>query len=110
MEFVETTEVAKAEELSDDDPYVCKTVAICVAKLYDINVELVEDRDFLDALKDLISDNNPMVATNVVAVLVEIQETSSRPIFEITSHTLLKFLSALNECTEFRFQTRKQTL
>ena len=28
-----------------------KTAAVCVAKLYDINPELVEDRGFLDTLK-----------------------------------------------------------
>ncbi|PKU68362.1 beta-adaptin-like protein B [Dendrobium catenatum] len=87
--------------LKDDDPYVRKTAAICVAKLYDINAELVEDRGFLDTLKDLISDNNPMVVANAVAALAEIQETSARPIFEITSQTLSKLLTALNECTEW---------
>ncbi|KAG6535955.1 beta-adaptin-like protein B [Zingiber officinale] len=87
--------------LKDDDPYVRKTAAICVAKLYDINAELVEDRGFLDTLKDLISDNNPMVVANAVAALAEIQETSSQPIFEITSQTLSKLLTALNECTEW---------
>ena len=35
----------------DDDPYVKKTAAVCVAKLYDINPELVEDRGFLDTLR-----------------------------------------------------------
>ncbi|MCL7034354.1 hypothetical protein MKW94_001835, partial [Papaver nudicaule] len=87
--------------LKDDDPYVRKTASICVAKLYDINAELVEDRGFLDTLKDLISDNNPMVVANAVAALAEIQENSSKPIFEITSHTLSKLLTALNECTEW---------
>ncbi|XP_010541134.1 PREDICTED: beta-adaptin-like protein C [Tarenaya hassleriana] len=87
--------------LKDDDPYVRKTAAICVAKLYDINAELVEDRGFLDALKDLISDNNPMVVANAVAALAEIQENSTRPIFEVTSATLTKLLTALNECTEW---------
>ncbi|RAL51051.1 hypothetical protein DM860_005407 [Cuscuta australis] len=87
--------------LKDDDPYVRKTAAICVAKLYDINAELVEDRGFLEALKDLISDNNPMVVANAVAALAEIQESSSRPIFEITNNTLSKLLTALNECTEW---------
>ncbi|XP_027360595.1 beta-adaptin-like protein C isoform X1 [Abrus precatorius] len=87
--------------LKDDDPYVRKTAAICVAKLYDINAELVEDRGFLDSLKDLISDNNPMVVANAVAALAEIQENSSRPVFEITGHTLSKLLTALNECTEW---------
>jgi len=87
--------------LKDDDPYVRKTAAICVAKLYDINAELVEDRGFLETLKDLISDSNPMVVANAVAALAEIQENSSRTIFEITSHTLFKLLAALNECTEW---------
>ncbi|KVH91847.1 hypothetical protein Ccrd_006125 [Cynara cardunculus var. scolymus] len=87
--------------LKDDDPYVRKTAAICVAKLYDINAELVEDRGFLEALKDLISDNNPMVVANAVAALAEIQDNSSKPIFEITSTTLTKLLTAVNECTEW---------
>ncbi|KAG9158520.1 hypothetical protein Leryth_016168 [Lithospermum erythrorhizon] len=87
--------------LKDDDPYVRKTAAICVAKLYDINAELVEDRGFLEALKDLISDNNPMVVANAVAALSEIQESGSRSIFEVTSNTLAKLLTALNECTEW---------
>jgi len=87
--------------LKDDDPYVRKTAAICVAKLYDINAELVEDRGFLESLKDLISDNNPMVVANAVAALAEIQDNSNTPIFEITSHTLSKLLTALNECTEW---------
>ncbi|KAH7280228.1 hypothetical protein KP509_37G056900 [Ceratopteris richardii] len=87
--------------LKDDDPYVRKTAAICVAKLYDINAELVEDRGFLETLKDLISDSNPMVVANAVAALAEIQESSSKVIFEITSHTLFKLLAALNECTEW---------
>ncbi|XWS61748.1 hypothetical protein CRYUN_Cryun07bG0152300 [Craigia yunnanensis] len=81
--------------------YVRKTAAICVAKLYDINAELVEDGGFLESLKDLISDNNPMVVANAVAALAEIQENSSRPIFEISSQTLSKLLTALNECTEW---------
>lgn len=36
--------------MQDDDPYVRKTAAICVAKLFDINAELVQDRGFLDTL------------------------------------------------------------
>lgn len=37
--------------LQDDDPYVRKTAAICVLKLFDINPELVDDRGFLDMLR-----------------------------------------------------------
>ena len=49
----------------DDDPYVRKTAAVCVAKLHDINSTLVEDQGFLDLLKDLLSDSVPMVTTVV---------------------------------------------
>ncbi|DBB17838.1 TPA: hypothetical protein ACH3X3_002858 [Trebouxia sp. C0006] len=87
--------------LKDDDPYVRKTAAVCVAKLHDINAELVEDRGFLDTLKDLLADSNPMVVANAVAALAEIQEVSGRDVFQITSQSLFKLLRALNECTEW---------
>ena len=51
--------------LKDEDPYVRKTAAVCVAKLHDINSQLVEDQGFLDSLKDLLSDSNPMVGVYV---------------------------------------------
>ena len=43
-----------------------KTAAVCVAKLYDINNSMVEDQGFLDALKDLLSDSNPMVNCDLI--------------------------------------------
>ena len=45
--------------VQDDDPYVRKTAAVCVAKLHDINAELVEDRGFLDTLKVKITPHAP---------------------------------------------------
>ncbi|KAL7610566.1 beta-adaptin-like protein C [Lactuca sativa] len=87
--------------LKDGDPYVRKTAAICVAKLYDINAELVEERGFLESLTNLISDNNPMVVANAVAALAEIQDTSSKIVFQVTRPILAKLLAALNECTEW---------
>ncbi len=53
--------------LKDEDPYVRKTAAVCVAKLYDINAQLVEDQGFLDQLKELLSDSNPMVDNYICA-------------------------------------------
>lgn len=87
--------------LRDDDPYVRKTAAIAVAKLYDINAELVEDRGFLDSLTDLISDANPTVVANAIAALSEIAETSGKDVLQITAPVLQKLLAALNECTEW---------
>lgn len=62
--------------LKDEDPYVRKTAAVCVAKLYDISSSLVEDQGFLEQLRDLLSDSNPMVVANAVAALSEINESS----------------------------------
>ena len=53
----------------DDDPYVCKTAAVCVAKLHDINSTLVEDQGFLDLLKDLLSNFVPMVTRILITWL-----------------------------------------
>lgn len=57
--------------LKDEDPYVRKTAAVCVAKLYDINAQLVEDQGFLDQLKDLLSDSNPMVFLIIIFVIFD---------------------------------------
>jgi len=56
--------------LKDEDPYVRKTAAVCVAKLHDINAQLVEDQGFLDSLRDLLSDSNPMVGDLLMFFLV----------------------------------------
>ncbi|KAG5673681.1 hypothetical protein PVAND_003707 [Polypedilum vanderplanki] len=89
--------------LKDEDPYVRKTAAVCVAKLYDISSSMVEDQGFLDQLKDLLSDSNPMVVANAVAALSEINESSAsgQPLVELNSATINKLLTALNECTEW---------
>ncbi|XP_061527561.1 AP-1 complex subunit beta-1 isoform X3 [Phycodurus eques] len=88
--------------LKDEDPYVRKTAAVCVAKLHDINAQLVEDQGFLDTLKDLISDSNPMVVANAVAALSEIAESHpSSNLLDLNPQTINKLLTALNECTEW---------
>lgn len=88
--------------LQDEDPYVRKTAAICVSKLYDINPDLVEEQGFLDMLRDLISDSNPTVVANAIAALSEISENGSQQhAFKITKSVLQKLLAALNECNEW---------
>jgi vesicle coat complex subunit len=47
--------------LHDENPYVRKTAALCVAKLYDLKPELVLENGFLEQLHEMISDSNPMV-------------------------------------------------
>lgn len=87
--------------LKDKDPYVRKTAAICVAKLFDINKELVEEQGFLEQLREMVADPNPMVVANAVAALQEISEASAKDVFHIDNAMLGKLLAALNECTEW---------
>ncbi len=47
--------------LRDENPYVRKTAALCVAKLYDLKPELVIENGFLEQLHEMIADSNPMV-------------------------------------------------
>ena len=80
-----------------------KTAAVAVAKLHDINANLVEEQGFLDSLRELLGDSNPMVVANAVAALSEINESSStgHPLIEMNTTTINKLLTALNECTEW---------
>merc|ERR1712166_1556241 len=90
-----------AQSLKDTDPYVRKTAALCIAKLYDLRSDIVEARGFIEALHELLADDTPMVVANTVAALTEIQQVSSSNVFVITPSTLHKLLKALDECTEW---------
>lgn len=63
------------DSMNDEDPYVRKTAAICVAKLFEINASRVEDYKFIQRLEEMLSDGNGMVVSNAVAALSEIQAT-----------------------------------
>ncbi len=47
--------------LKDESPYVRKTAAICVAKLFDLNPSMCIRNGFLETLQEMIGDSNPMV-------------------------------------------------
>ncbi|KAF8569985.1 hypothetical protein P879_02377 [Paragonimus westermani] len=91
--------------LKDEDPYVRKTAAVCVAKLHDIDAQLVEDSGFLELLRDLLCDSNPMVVANAVAAISEILDTtnsdSAISSLAFDGPVINKLLTALNECTEW---------
>lgn len=48
--------------LRDENPYVRKTAALCVAKVFDLKPELCIEYGFIETLRDLIGDGNPMVS------------------------------------------------
>lgn len=50
--MVEYLEIPLQRTLADENPYVRKTAAICVAKLFDLNPEMCVEFGFLDELKN----------------------------------------------------------
>ena len=87
--------------LEDQDPYVRKTAALGVAKLYEFVPESVENANLLNDLLKLLHDENPMVVSNTTAAIVEINEHRTEPIFKLTSESIGPLLSASSACTEW---------
>jgi AP-1 complex subunit beta-1 len=58
------------ESMKDEDPYVRKTAALCVAKIYETSPSRAED--FIPLLIDMMSDGNGMVVSNAIAALTDI--------------------------------------
>ena len=79
----------------DTDPYVRKTAATCVAKVWDMNPSAVEEQGFVEILHDMVGDSNPMVAANAIASLNEMGPLA------LDEETTQKLLAALSECTEW---------
>jgi AP-1 complex subunit beta-1 len=100
--MVDYMEEPLRKTLRDESPYVRKTAAICVAKLFDLNPSMCLENGFLETLQEMIGDPNPMVVANSVTALAEIGETSPEiKVLDINGTTLRKLLMALNECTEW---------
>ncbi|RSH88112.1 beta-adaptin [Apiotrichum porosum] len=107
--------------LKDENPYVRKTAALCVAKVFDLKPDMCIEYGFVETLRDLIGDGNPMVVANAVTALADIHEASlnmappesspegsspnsarlNNQLFIIDHATLAKLLVALNECSEW---------
>ncbi|KAG1814828.1 armadillo-type protein [Suillus variegatus] len=78
---------------------------------YILTPDICVENGFLDQLRDMISDSNPMVVANTAAALTDIHisatsyqppdSTSDPAVFSITSAILNKLLIALNKCSEW---------
>ncbi|ORX55072.1 Adaptor protein complex beta subunit [Hesseltinella vesiculosa] len=88
--------------LKDENPYVRKTAATCVAKLYEMNPDLTIEQEFIPMLQEMVSDVNPMVVANAVVALLDINEMmADGKVFKVTHNNVNNLLHALNECTEW---------
>jgi vesicle coat complex subunit len=86
--------------LKDRDPYVRKTAAICVAKLYAADPRKAERGSFVELLRDLLVDSNATVVANAVAALSEIADRPDGVVFKLNLPVANKLIAALGESSE----------
>lgn len=89
--------------IRDSSPYVRKTSALCIAKIFDLNPEVSEDCGFLGILQELLmTDSNPMVVSNVVAALADIQElVPDLEALKLNDEIFVRLTGILSDCTEW---------
>lgn len=89
------------EALKDRDPYVAKTAAMAVGKIFLQDEKMCIQEGLLDGLKNLLQHDNSMVVANTVAVLNEIAFKSQQFEFALDEQTANKLLTACDEATEW---------
>lgn len=99
-EFVEGTVPPLRKLMTDGDPYVRKTAALCVAKVYDHDKHLVEKSDLIDRLNRMLKDENPTVVSSALASLMDIWERSESIKLTIDYASASKIVSILSDCSE----------
>jgi vesicle coat complex subunit len=100
-EFVEGTVPHVKHLLKDSDPYVRKTAAFCVAKLYDHDKDLVERSDLIERLNSMLRDDNPTVVASALASLMDIWERSDAIKLTIDYGNASKMVQILPDCSEY---------
>ena len=99
-QFVEATLQPLKSLLKDSDPYVRKTAAFTVAKLYDHDKSLVESSDLIDRLNLMLRDDNPTVVSSALAALMDIWERSESIKLTIDYTNASKIVQILPDCSE----------
>jgi hypothetical protein len=89
------------KRLKDPAPYVRKTVALAIAKLYSIIPEAIETADLFTGLVYMLGDDTPMVVSNCTAAILEINRMREEPIFELDATNVPVILSVLPHSTEW---------
>jgi AP-2 complex subunit beta-1 len=100
-EFVEATMPIVKNLLRDNDPYVRKTAAFCVAKLFDHDKQMVEKSNLIDRLNSLLRDDNPTVVASALASLMDIWERSDHIKLTIDYSNASKMVAILSDCSEW---------
>lgn len=63
------------EAINDEDPYVRKTTALCISKVYEVNPELLEQSGLIEKMQNMLNkESNSLVIANIVISLYEISQ------------------------------------
>ena len=91
------------DALRDKDPYVRKTAVLCVAKIYDVQPQLVEEQfGFIDVLQKFIEEEgNSMVIANCLSAINEISITKGEEILKLNWKRTRCLLTALHDNNEW---------
>ncbi|KAK5559333.1 hypothetical protein LTR46_002375 [Exophiala xenobiotica] len=100
-EFVEGTITPLKKLMTDQDPYVRKTAAITVAKIYDHDKRMVEGSDLIDRLNRMLKDDNPTVVACALSALQDIWERSDNIKLTIDYASASKIVAILPDCNEW---------
>lgn len=110
-QFVEATVEPLRILLRDNDPYVRKTAAFCVAKLYDHDRDLVEGSagkqgavGLIEGLNGLLKDDNPTVVASALVALMDIWERNENIKLTIDHTNASKIVQILPDCSEYVFR------
>jgi len=105
-QFVEAAVAPLRHLLRDPDPYVRKTAAFCVAKLYDHDRDLVEgsgsgnEQGLIEGLNGLLKDDNPTVVASALVALMDIWERNESIKLTIDHTNASKIVQILPDCSE----------
>jgi AP-1 complex subunit beta-1 len=86
--------------MNDEDAYVRKTAALCVAKVYEIDPKRVETNGLLNKLIELIHDGNGMVVSNAAIAISEIATTKGLW-FQPSPKIVHDLLNAVSETSDW---------
>lgn len=107
MSSLLTDEMARAlidpmrSSLYDKKPYVRKTAAMCVARVYTYDPPLMEKSGFIEKLFDMMSDSSTDVIVSAVAALYHIAEKSNTIQLSINFKQANHLVQVMSQCSEW---------
>lgn len=87
--------------LYDKKPYVRKTAAMCVARVYAYDPPLMEKSGFIEKLYDMMSDTSTDVIVSAVAALYHIAEKSNTIQLSINFKQANHLVQVMPQCSEW---------